>query len=143
MAKQSSFILLITPSNLLPMLTLQHPLFNPIILPQILLPQPITRPDPLNTKLKRPGHPINQANPHRPHLLPQQLRLRLNHNPVVRPHKFVPLDQHRLPLARPPRIQSMLMQIRRHNTLRLDIDEVLAAVGLYAEREEGVRVDVP
>lgn len=103
----------------------------------------IRRPNPLNTQLKRPLDTIRQPNADSPHLLPQQLRLRLNNKPVIRTHKVIPLDQHRLPLARPLGKQPVLVQIRRLDAVGLQVDKVRAAVGLDAQRYECVGINVP
>jgi len=136
---------LLPPSHLLPLLRLQIPLppCRRRILLGIRLAHVVRSPHPLNTHLKRPRHPIRQPNPNALNLLPHNLRLRLHHKPVVRPDKVVPPDQHRLPLARLLGEQPVLVQICRHHALRLHVDKICPSVGLDAQREVCVGVDIP
>jgi hypothetical protein len=120
------------------------PIFpRPPIHCHVLISQPVRRPYLKDTYIERPRHPIDEPNPNRPNLLSQHFGLRLHNRSMIRPHKLIPIDQHRLPLARPLGIQPMLVQIRVHDRLGLDVDEVLAAVGLDPQRQVGVGVDVP
>jgi len=62
---------------------------------------------------------------------------------MVCPHKVVEIDDNSLPFAGRFREQTVLVQIGGHDRVGLKIHKVFPAVGLYAEGEVGVRVDVP
>lgn len=58
-------------------------------------------PDALNAEVEAAGPAIRQADTDSADLLAQDLGLGLDDEAVVRADEVVPLDQHRLPLARP------------------------------------------
>lgn len=103
----------------------------------------VRRPHPLNAQLKRALDAVRQPDPDSRHALPQNLRLRLHDEAVVCPDKVVPLDEHRLPLSGPLGEEPVLVQVGGLDALGLDVDKVGAAVGLDAQREVDVRVNVP
>src|SRR3569833_1027691 len=106
------------------------------------LPDVIRRPYPLDAELERAGHSVRQAQADGPHLLAQQLRLRLDDVAVVGAHEVVPLGDDSLQLARPIEEEPVLVQVAGDDRLGLDVDEVAAPVRLDAQRQEHVRVDV-
>ncbi len=87
--------------------------------------------------------PIDEPDTNGAHLLGQHLGLRLDHHAMVRPHKLMPLDQHRLPLPRSLRVQTMLVDVGGDDGLGLNVDKVLPRVRVDAHGEVRVRVDVP
>lgn len=107
------------------------------------LPLIISSPNPLHAKLKRPLHPIRQPKPDALNLLPQNLRLRLDDEPVIRPDEHVPLDQDRLPLPGLLDEQPVLVKVGGDHGFRLDVYKVRPAVGSDPERQVDVGINVP
>lgn len=103
----------------------------------------VRRPQPLDAELEGAGDAVGQAEADGADPLAQDLGLGLDDEAVVRAHEVVPVDQHRLPLSRPLGEEPVLVQVGGHDGVGLHVDEVAAAVGLEAQREEGVAVDVP
>ena len=93
--------------------------------------------------MKFAGDAIGQADADGAHPLPQHLGLRLDDDAVIGPDEVVPRDQNRLPLARTAGVESMLMDVGRHDGLGLHVDQILPTVRLDAQGQVGVRVDVP
>ena len=100
-------------------------------------------PHALNAQLEGPRDAVCQADADALDLLAQHFGLGLDDEAVVGTDKVVPLDEYRLPLARPLCEQTVLVQVRGHHRLGLHIDKVRPPVRLDPQGQVRVHIDVP
>jgi hypothetical protein len=96
-----------------------------------------------NAEIKGTRDTINQAYANASDLLTHHIALRLDDHAVICTDELTDGHNDRLPIARLLSIQTVLVQIGRHNRLGLDIDEIFASVALDFEGNVAVRVEIP
>ena len=96
-----------------------------------------------NAEVERTRNTVNQTNPDTSNLLAHHIALRLDNHAVVRTDELADGKNDSLPFARRLSVQTVLVEIGRHDRFGLNIDEVFASVALDLESNVAVWVEVP